>query len=66
VRRDNELLISCHRLCPGQDWCWAALTAKGTVDFGSGDWWLADACPAPCSRMGVRPVTGKVQLASGC
>lgn len=38
---ENELLISCHRLCLGQDWCWAALTAKGTLDFGKGGWWPA-------------------------
>lgn len=35
MQRGDELLISCHRLCPGQDRCWAALTAKGTLDFGS-------------------------------
>lgn len=75
MRRGDELLISCHRLCPGQDQCWAALTAKGTLDFGSvADGWgvgagdrhcccpghVADACPAPSSGKDVQPVTGKV------
>lgn len=35
MQRGDELLISCHGLCPGEDQCWAALTAKGTPDFGS-------------------------------
>lgn len=39
--RGFDFLISHHRLCPGQGWCWAVLTAKGTLDFGTGGWWPA-------------------------